>query len=271
MPFMVRRILTVIVADSVEQPRWILVPRSMAVLDLLERLTNAQASGGDSSAGTRAPVFQFYDWKGRSLPPDVLVAEVPTPGIVIAVQPTGKMSRLVSSSAEVNVWLFRQTLMRDETSSDRLGRFLASPDATVPGAPVKQIDVFVSYSFLDGTLAERIVRLLESRGLQVFLAESSLNTGRQWREQVRDAVRSSRRAVLLITATSVHSTWVLAEAGALASQRTPTIVLLDGVQTADLPAPLRKVSLVYRADEPERWLSKVDFRADTAVEAGAHA
>jgi hypothetical protein len=94
----------------------------------------------------------------------------------------------------------------------------------------------------------------------VFIAESSLSTGRQWRDQIREAVRSSHVAILLITRASLHSTWVLAEAGACAMQGVPTIVLHDGVTPREIPAPLRGAVAIEPARQPARWLGVVTRR-----------
>ena len=157
-----------------------------------------------------------------------------------------------------------QTLRGDEKSADILTRFLSSPDATLAPDPMKEIDVFVSYSSEDGPLVATIARHLQSRALQPFIAESSLSSASQWRDQLRTAVRSSRRAILVLTPSSLHSTWVLAEAGALASQRTPTVVLFDGVHPDSIPGPLRNVAATEPAQQPERWLDLVDFRVGSS-------
>ena len=255
-----RRVLTIIVSDAVESPQWVLVPKSMDFSELLGRLLTLEARGKSAAEQESPEQFLLFDWFGHRLPADIKIGQVPLPGIVVAVLPGGKASRRFNQSGEVDLWLFRQTTMLDETGMDRLSRFLASPDATVPPSPLKHIDAFISYSFQDGMLAATIVRHLESRGLDVFLAESSLSSGQQWRDQIRDAVRSSRRAILLLTRSSLHSSWVLAEAGALASQHTPTIVLFDGVPRDEIPVPLRTAAATEPANQPERWLDVVDHR-----------
>ena len=228
-----------------------------------------QLGGGAGPAGTPAEAFRLFDWSGRPLPADIRVGEVPLPGIVIAVDPTGEAGQSLTASADTHVWLFRQSLMLDEKSGDRLTRFLSSPDAERVPDPVKTIDVFVSYSFEDSALAATVVKALKSRGLDVFIAESSLSTGRQWREQIREAVRSSRAAVLLLTRASCNSTWVLAEAGALASQRVPTIVLFDGLKAGEIPGPLRNVEATEPAAQPDRWLETAQRLGSPENQAGA--
>jgi hypothetical protein len=254
---MKRRILIVLVTETVEQPQWILVPRTTALTELIGVLLRPGVRGDPVGAHWQPADFQLYDWSGRALPSDVQAGEVPVPGIVIAVVPEAKAGRTLARSKGVDHWLFRQTLMRDETSLDRLARFLASPDAAVVPSPLKEIDVFVSYSFQDGALAASVVGNLESRGLQVFLAESSLSSTRQWREQIRDAVRSSRTAVLLITASSARSAWVMAEAGALGAQGVPTVVLLDGIEPGEMPGPLRMAAATEPVSRPDRWVDTV--------------
>jgi hypothetical protein len=255
-----RRILVVIVADSVEQPQWILVPLSREFSELLDSLLRPEVRGTTGPAEQPPKDIQLRDWSGQLLPADIRIGEIPLPGVVFAVMPAREAGRALSRVADVSVWLYRQMLMRDQKSADRISRFLSSPDATVAASPAREIDVFVSYSFEDSSVAASIVRKLEARSLRVFLAESSLNTGRQWREQLRDAVRSSRAAILLITRSSVHSSWVLAEAGALAMQNTPMVVVLDGIQAHELPGPLRNAAATEPVTESQRWLDAVDSR-----------
>jgi hypothetical protein len=254
---MKRRVLTILVGDTVEQPQWALMPKSMALLELLGHLMTAAARGEAGPSRWQPRDFLLFDWSGRRLPADVRVGEVPLPGIVIAAIPGSRTQSLADSTG---VWMFRQALLREDRSRDILWRFLSSPDAAVVSANVREIDVFVSYSFEDGPLASTVVQALESRNFQVFLAESSLSTGRQWRAQVREAVRSSRSGVLLLTPASIKSTWVLAEAGALANQGTPMIVLHDGVKASEIPKPLQDAVAIEPADQSDKWLDIVARR-----------
>jgi hypothetical protein len=253
---MKRRILLILVTETVEQPQWILVAKETGLQKLIGMVLKPNVRGEQDARWNPAD-FQLFDWNSRLLPADIRVGEIPLPGIVIAVVPFATAGRILARSEGVDHWLFRQTLMRDQTSMDRLSRFLSSPDAAAVPRPLKEIDVFISYSFQDGALAAEVVRGLESRGLQVFLAESSLSSTRQWREQIRDAVRSSRTAILLITPCSARSAWVMAEAGALAVQEVPTVVLLDGMEPEHMPEPLRTVATIEPANRPDLWLETV--------------
>jgi hypothetical protein len=254
-----RRVLVVLVGDTVEQPQWLLVPKSTDVVELVQVLMKPEVRGEAGPAVGEASEYSLFDWSGHPLPPDVRVGQVPQPGIVVAMH----RDRPKLGSDGTAVWLFRQMLMRSEGSRDILFRFLASPDAAVAPDSIKTIDVFVSYSFEDGALAARVVRELRSRGMETFLAESSLGTSRPWRDQLRDAVRSSRAAVLLITPSSIASSWVFAEAGAFASQATPTYVLFEGLEAAAIPRPLLHVEAIEPASEPLRWLHLVARHAQS--------
>ena len=245
-----RRILTIIVANAIEQPQWMLIPGASSVVELMEALMLPPMRGEAGPLPWSPRDFLLLDWSGHRMPPDVRVAEVPMPGIVMAIAP-GQWKSMADDSG---VWMFRQRLMHGEKHRDILFRFLSSPDAARVPANMRSIDAFVSYAFEDGVLASTIVRELKSRGLEVFLAPSSLSTGRQWRDQLREAVRSTRSAALLVTPASMRSPWVMAEAGAFAAQGTPMFVLYDGVSTADIPSPLRRATAIEPARMPERWL-----------------
>jgi hypothetical protein len=261
---MKRRVLVVLAADAVEQPNWLLVPKSTDVVELVAVLMKPELRGEAGPAVGEAREYALFDWSGRPLPPDVHVGEVPRPGIVVAMH----RDRPTLGSDHTAVWLVRHLLMRSEHSRDILFRFLASPDAAVEPDNIKNIDVFVSYSFEDGTLASGVVGELKSRRMETFLAESSLSTSRPWRDQLRDAVRSARAAVLLITPNSIDSSWVLAEAGAFASLATPTYVLYDGVAGAAIPKPLLHAEAIEPTIEPERWLDLVARHAQAQAAAG---
>lgn len=250
-PSRIRRILVVLVAEDVEQPQWLLQPSTTPLAASLGRLLDPRVRGREPGDGEGPEGFAFFDWTGEALPDDARVAEVPAPGIVVAVR--RKLPRWLATRSEgIAIWMVRMALMRDERAMDRLQRFLASPDAAVEGAALRTIDVFVSYAFADGPRAAEVVRRLDALGLEVFLAESSLTAGRQWREQLRDAVQAARRALLLVTPSSIGSSWVLAEAGAFAWARKPTLLLLAGVERAALPAPLQGASF-ETADDGTAW------------------
>jgi hypothetical protein len=246
-----RNILTIIVQDSVERPQFACVPKTMTLIELVNLLMDPRVSGSDEPAHFKTEEVMFFDWSNHQLPIDAHVGEIPLPGILIAVIPTDKS---IHRSPEINLWLAHQALIRDEVSYDRLSRYLSSPDAVAVPLPIKEIDVFISYSFEDGFLAAEILHSLEARGLRVFIAESSLIAGQQWRDQLRKAIRSSRSALFLLTRSSAHSAWVLAEAGALASQGTPGIGLFEGIEMQEIPLPLRDAFPMEPATQPERWL-----------------
>jgi hypothetical protein len=62
---MKRRVLTIIAADTVEQPQWVLVPTSVPFVEHLGHLLTAQARGEAGPAPWDPKTFLLFDWSGR--------------------------------------------------------------------------------------------------------------------------------------------------------------------------------------------------------------
>lgn len=60
------------------------------------------------------------------------------------------------------------------------------------------MDVFLSHSASDATLAERLARGLDAHGLTVWLDSEELKPGADWQREIAEAVRSAEIAVLLV-------------------------------------------------------------------------
>lgn len=73
------------------------------------------------------------------------------------------------------------------------------------------VDVFISHSSRNDSVARRLERELERRGFKVWLDDSELALGVLLREELRDAIRDSRAVVLLWSAAASASRWVNAE------------------------------------------------------------
>jgi TIR domain len=124
---------------------------------------------------------------------------------------------------------------RDNWSIDDYYRLV---DASITiGSPLRH-DVFLSYSEKDSSLANEFALELEQRGLSCFFAKRNIDAGANWVDNIREALRSSREIVIVITPESRKSSWVMIEAGAawvLGKRLTPCLAYVDH---SELPSPI---------------------------------
>lgn len=98
-------------------------------------------------------------------------------------------------------------------------------------------DVFLSYSAQDSEAALQIKDALAQRGVRCFMAERSIGPGEKWENRLRGELRSAREVLVLFTAHSVDSKWVLTELGAAWALDKPVVPCTRGVSAAALPGP----------------------------------
>lgn len=73
--------------------------------------------------------------------------------------------------------------------------------------------VFLSYSRKDGSYANQLQAVLDRLEVHGFLDETDIATGGVWDKQIRDTIRNADAVVIVLSEHSVHSNWVMAEAG----------------------------------------------------------
>jgi len=132
---------------------------------------------------------------------------------------------------------------------------LASPD----------LDIFLSYAADDHNVALELTKMLQREGLSVFMAEHSIDSGADWKEDIRQSLRRSREVLLLLTPKSKNSSWVMLEAGgawALGKRLTPCLTY---VNIQDFPEPIRSSQArgVYTAGEKKLLVAEVAQRMHT--------
>jgi hypothetical protein len=108
-----------------------------------------------------------------------------------------------------------------------------------PAEPGKPIDVFISYSTADKTIAEDLANRLRALQLTVFLSHDTITTGPGWRSQVGVALRRCGIAVLLLSTDSIQSDWVRYEIGALWALNKPVAPALLGCDLSQVPELVR--------------------------------
>jgi hypothetical protein len=89
-------------------------------------------------------------------------------------------------------------------------------------------DIFVSYAKEDRPRAKAFALALQQHGWSVFW-DRVIPTGKTWRDVIGSEINAARCIVVLWSASSVHSRWVLEEADIAAQRGVLTPVLLDPV------------------------------------------
>ena len=92
-------------------------------------------------------------------------------------------------------------------------------------------DVFVSYSRRNQTSAEKLIRLLEDEGWDVWF-DQEIRVGKPWSREIERALDQARAVIVLWTESAVQSEWVVKEATLALEQDK-----LFGVQLADCGIP----------------------------------
>lgn len=100
-------------------------------------------------------------------------------------------------------------------------------------------DVFISYSSKDGKLAHQLAGYLEQHGLDVFLAELSLEPGEKWKDAIVAAFRDSKWVFFLATPASCASQPVMHELGGAIMMQKNLVTLMHGVNPGQLPEWVR--------------------------------
>jgi hypothetical protein len=125
--------------------------------------------------------------------------------------------------------------------------------------PNMTYDVFISYAHINGEIAASLASQLDELGVKVFLAERNLNASENWEPTIREALRSSKLVLCVITPESKTSGWLHAEAGAAWVLEKPILPALRLVEPSELIEilRLRQSRKIERPKEIERLLDDI--------------
>jgi hypothetical protein len=90
---------------------------------------------------------------------------------------------------------------------DRLIEYLPA----ILQAPVEFFSCFLSYSTADQTFAERLYSDLQNHGVRCWFAPHDMRGGRRVYEQIDEAIRDYDRLLLILSESSMQSSWVRRE------------------------------------------------------------
>ncbi len=104
---------------------------------------------------------------------------------------------------------------------------------------ISKYDLFLSYASDDSELASELKTDLEANGLKCFMAELDIPVASIWHEEIRHAIHSSKRIIMLLTPKSCNKPWVMIEAGAAWALGKDVIPALVQLSPDDLIDPIR--------------------------------
>jgi hypothetical protein len=113
----------------------------------------------------------------------------------------------------------------------------SKPPSTTAAAPAGDQDLFVSYSRHDQKQVLALTKLLEQRGLKVWIDQQRLDGASLWPKEVTEALLRAKVFVLVISKASVVSNNVIRELS-LASEESKTILPLQ-LEQVEIPSSIR--------------------------------
>jgi uncharacterized protein YjbI with pentapeptide repeats len=76
------------------------------------------------------------------------------------------------------------------------------------GKPIEYYSCFISYSSADEEFARRLYADLQSRSIRTWFAPEDLKIGERFRSSIDESIRVHDKLVLILSASSIDSTWV---------------------------------------------------------------
>ncbi|GJM04468.1 MAG: hypothetical protein DHS20C09_04590 [marine bacterium B5-7] len=111
--------------------------------------------------------------------------------------------------------------------------------------------VFISYSSQDSKLARGLFSAATMAGIETFLAEISIEPGKNWTKEIFDNLSDSEWVFFLASQSSIKSAAVQQELGASLAQKKILIPLLIDIPPEDLPGWIDRAQAIDLASSPE--------------------
>ncbi len=115
-----------------------------------------------------------------------------------------------------------------------------------PAAPAAYT-VFISHSSKESWIAQQISKEIESHGAKTWLDLKDLRGGDDIRRSVKRGIRASQEAIVLLSAHSVTSQWVIYEVGIADGQGKRITPILNNI-APDEVAPLQGIKAINLND-----------------------
>ena len=129
------------------------------------------------------------------------------------------------------------------------------------------LEVFLSHASSDREHVELVRGQIEAMGVAVYLSEHDPQAGTLLADKVDAAIRRASLVVVLITSTSVNSTYVQQEIGVALGQGKPVIPIVDSRIAAGIDlAMLNGVEyIIFDLEEPAEAMRQITARLQALV------
>jgi hypothetical protein len=198
-----RKILVALWDQTLENVMWaeleIKDPVGKAITLIAALLNNYEQNSVDYKVEQKPEAYKLFDWFCKELPEDILVSQVPKPGVIIAInkkaallkdQSDNKKSLLKdqsdnkdaalsgltveedSATAYTFALLIRRNFLEDQTkkTGQRAAKFFASEESKYEPTPLNVYDVFISFSSPDKDLANEITESFKKKRTKMFFS-----------------------------------------------------------------------------------------------------
>jgi hypothetical protein len=119
-------------------------------------------------------------------------------------------------------------------------------------------DVFISYSTTDADFSNYVCSVLRNQKLNVFMAPISLEPGRDWTNDIHEALRSSKWVIFLASKKAVKSEFVLQEIGSAIVGKKILIPIVWEIPPHELPGWAKDYQAIdITNDKPVEMASKI--------------
>ena len=136
----------------------------------------------------------------------------------------------------------------------------ASRQAAEPSA----YTVFISHSSKEKWIAKQISKEIEALGAKTWLDLKDLRGGDEIRRSIKRGIRASNEAVVLLSANSITSQWVIYEAGIADGQGKRITPILNNLAPDEALAPLEGIKAID-LNEFEKFLVELAGRIKNRV------
>jgi hypothetical protein len=101
--------------------------------------------------------------------------------------------------------------------------------------------VFISHSSKESWIAKQIAKEIETLGARTWLDLKYLHGGDEIRRSIERGIRTSHEAIVLLSANSITSQWVIYEVGAAHIQRKRVTPILNNLAPDETLEPLKGI------------------------------
>ncbi|HKA67851.1 MAG TPA: TIR domain-containing protein [Actinomycetes bacterium] len=186
-----------------------------AVVGANAAVYNFQRAESGSHMSTDADEYDMFSWHLQRLPGAARVAQVPRPGVLLAVHRDAPSRIGDAEAGTMAVALqLRRELERDEEVSARFFDFMDTPAARWPAVPLTERDLLVSHDAADAAVVGQLVEQLGAASLTCLAVERPVLTISTEGDDWRRGLATSAVLVSVIGPSSVDEPALHREAGA---------------------------------------------------------